>query len=274
MKKIALLLTMSILLIAGCNKQKEFKTNTFEGDSCWLQIFNEPFVDEQDTIGAVLTYSVEWPEKGLLSPSAERELMFLCFGDSSSADMHSAAQKWLTNMFCYEDETSEAKPVESIPEGMPSSYLELESTCTLDDNLAVFCVSNDIEPYLAAHGLHTVDYLTVDMATGEAIHLSDLVTDTNLLCEAIARAIQDLDVNSDVREALFEEYANVNRMPLPHNFIIDSARNSISVLYGLYEIASYAFGIQEVVLPIFWLSKHVPLTPYAKRIFGPGCSVE
>ena len=116
--------------------------------------------------------------------------------------------------------------------------------------------------------------LTVDIETGNAIHLTDLVTDTNLFCEAVARAIQDLDVNSDVYESLFEEFMDTNRMPLPSNFTIDSARNSINVYYGIYEIAAYCYGIQVVNLPIFWLSKHVPLTPYCKRLFGPGCSVE
>jgi hypothetical protein len=29
-------------------------------------------------------------------------------------------------------------------------------------------------------------------------------------------------------------------------------------------------GIPAVAMPIFWLSKHAELSPYAKRIFGPG----
>lgn len=40
------------------------------------------------------------------------------------------------------------------------------------------------------------------------------------------------------------------------------------------EGTTFACGIQSVVLPIFWLSKHVPLTPYAKRLFGPGSYIE
>ena len=49
---------------------------------------------------------------------------------------------------------------------------------------------------------------------------------------------------------------------------------NITLVYQIYHIAPFASGIQEVVLPIFWLSKHIPLTPYAKRIFGPGCSID
>ena len=100
------------------------------------------------------------------------------------------------------------------------------------------------------------------------------MTDTALLCEAIARAIQDLDVNKDIRECLYEEFGDAERMPNNFNFLIDSARNGIIVEYGLYEIAPYACGIQSVYLPIFWLSKHVPLTAYAKKIFGPDSYIE
>lgn len=56
---------------------------------------------------------------------------------------------------------------------------------------------------------------------------------------------------------------------MPASFFIDSARNDITVGYDLYDIQPYACGIPTVVLPIFWLSKHVELTPYAKRLFGP-----
>jgi hypothetical protein len=81
-------------------------------------------------------------------------------------------------------------------------------------------------------------------------------------------------VNKDTRECLFDEFVDVERMPLPRNYTIDSARNSIIVYYGLYEITCYACGIQEITLPIFWLSKHVPLTPYAKRLFGPDSYIQ
>lgn len=274
MKRIVLFMTLATLLFTGCQKTKEFKTHTVSDERCWLQIFGEPFVFDSDTIGVKLSYSLVWPDNGMMSAEAERELQYLSFGDSNSADMNAAANKWLSTPFCYMEENPVVQQVDSLPDGFPSSYLEIESSCTLDGNLAVFAISTDGTPYGAAHGFHSVDYLTVDIETGKAIHLTDLVTDTNLLCEAIARAIQDLEVNSDVYESLFEEFIDTNRMPLPSNFIIDSARNSITVFYGLYEIAAYCYGIQEVVLPIFWLSKHVPLTPFCKQLFGPGCSVE
>ena len=274
MKRSIVFIALMALLTTGCHrKAKEFSTQTVSGGLRWLQVFEEPFLFDEDTLGVEVTYSLEWPKKGVLSSAAERELLYLCFGDSSTTDVKSAVQKWLATPFFYEDEEATLQPVKSLGEELGTSLLELEGTWQRDCNLATFCVTTEMTPYGAAHGIYSANYLTVDLESGKAVHLADLVTDTNLLCEAIAHAIQDLQINSGIQDCLFDEYRDVERMPLPRDFTIDSARNGITVYYGLYEIAPYACGIQEVTLPIFWLSKHVPLTPYAKRLFGPGCSL-
>lgn len=278
MKRIFIIL-VATLLLAGCHKNKAFETYTVNGERCFLQISDEPFIFNLDTIGAKITYSIVWPGEGMVSETAMRELQYLYFYDSTVNNIADAHEYWLDpngidGWFFYPDETVKILPTDHLDEEQGYSYLNLKGTCTRDSNLAVFTVQQESFPFGAAHGLHSTNFLTVDLETGNAIHLTDLVTDTNLLCEAVARAIQDLDVNKDVRECLFDEFRDVDCMPLPRDFTIDSARNGIIVYYGLYEITPYCCGIQEVVLPIFWLSKHVPLTPYAKRLFGPGCSIE
>lgn len=264
-----------MLLLTGCKHQaKEFNTHTISGERCWLQIFDEPFVFDMDTLGVVVTYSFEWPDKGMISPEAERELQYLCFGDSSAADVNTAIENWLKRPFFYAEENAALLPMESIDDKINYSILEVEGTCNIDNGFAIFRVWTEMMPFGAAHGVYSDDILTIDLETSKAIHLEDLVTDTNLLCEAIAHAIQDLEVNNGIIECLFDEFKDTDRMPMPHNFVIDSARNGITVFYGLYEITPYACGIQEVELPIFWLSKHVPLTPYAKKLFGPESYIE
>lgn len=280
MKRLTLCLVLGALLLAGCKHEtKEFTTHSVSGERCYLQVFDEPFFGDIDTVGVKITYSIVWPEKDLMNMAAVRELQYLYFGDSTVNDIADAPDYWLDpdgidGWFFYAEETAKILPVDSIDEENGYSYIILESTCSQDSNLAVFTIQQESYPFGAAHGLHSTDFLTVDLETGNAIHLADLVTDTNMLCEAIAHAIQDLDVNKDTRECLFDEFIDVERMPLPRNFTIDSARNGIIVYYGLYEITPYCCGIQEVTLPIFWLSKHVALTPYAKQLFGPGCSIE
>lgn len=274
MRRITLFIVLAALLLSGCNKSK-FSTHTISGEQCYMVTFDQEKAPWGTNFGSKASYTLTWPDKNMLSSEAEHELLLLCFMDSNATNFSEAAQKWLSTPFSYEDDMDcERKPVKSIDDTCDYSYMHLESTCTVDSTLAVFTVKTESFVFGAAHGMHSTDFLTVDLETRNAVHLEDLVTDTNLLCEAVAHAIQDLDVNSDVRQCLFDEFIDVDRMPLPHNFTIDSARTSIIVYYGLYEITPYACGIQEVVLPIFWLSKHVPLTPYAKSLFGPGCSIE
>ena len=277
MKRLSLGLAILAILFSACkNEKKEFSTHTVSGEQCSLLIFDEAIFDDVDTVGLSISYSLEWPDKGVVSPSTMRELQYLCFGDSTSSSVEEAARQWMKTVDDLDDEDAMTKKsVDSLsPDLQFYSYYNLESTCQEDSDVVVFTVKSESYRFGGAHGIYTVDFLTIDKETGDAIHLVDLVTDTNILCEAIARAIQDLDVNKDTRECLFDEFIGVDRMPLPRNFTIDSARNSIIVYYGLYEITCYACGIQEVVLPIFWLSKHVPLTPYAKRLFGPDSYIE
>lgn len=271
MKRLTLCIMLAAVLLAGCNHdKKEFTTTNFSGQKCYLLTYDEAMGPWGTTMGLKKSYSVAWPEKGLLSAAAERELLQLCFGDSTSANIDKAANAWIAKPYIYEEdgEAPHVEAVDSLDESQEFCYVDIESHVEHDSALATFIVRTEIYA-MGAHGFYTADYLTVDLKSGNTIHLTDLVADTNLLCEAIARAIQDLEVNKDLRECLYDEYQNADRMPLPHNFIVDSARNSITVVYGLYEIQPYACGIPSVTLPIFWLSKHVELTPYAKRLFGP-----
>lgn len=276
MKKLIILLSFVCLLLAACSngKDRQIKTQAFNGKQNYLLTFAEDDFPIGDSIYVTKSYSVVWPASGMLSQEAMDELMALYFGDSSSTDIKEAIQQWLEDMGYYDDWEVEVMKDDSIDENRALGYDNIEASCRQDSTLVTFLVRTESFVPHAAHGLYSADYLTVDMSTGNAIHLNDLVTDTTLLCEAIAHAIQDLEVNKDVRDCLFDEFIDAERMPMTRNFFIDSTRSCIIVNYGLYEIACYACGIQSVTLPIFWLSKHVPLTPYAKQLFGPGCSLE
>ncbi len=260
------------LLMAGCHHdKKEFTTRSISGTQCYMLTYDEQMTPQGNTIGLKKVLEVEWPAKGLLSADAERELMMLCFDDSTSTNADKAAAGWLAKPYIYTDDgvAQDVKAVDTIDENREYSYIAVRSTATHDSALATFHVGIETFGAGAAHGIYSLHTLTVDLESGSVVHLTDLVSDTNLLCEAIARAIFDLDANKDIRECLFDEYQGADRMPMPASFFIDSARNNITVSYDLYHIQPYACGIPSVVLPIFWLSKHVELTPYAKRLFGP-----
>ena len=88
------------------------------------------------------------------------------------------------------------------------------------------------------------------------------------------RAIEDLTVNKEVCDCLYDGYKNGETIIVPDNFFIDSTRSTITVVFQQYDIAPYACGLPSVVMPIFWLSKHTELTPYAKKLFGKGSYIQ
>lgn len=271
MKRLTLTFALAALLLAGCTRDKEFTTRSINGTQCFLLGYDEQMGPWGDTLGLKKTLEVEWPDKGLLSAAAERELMKLCFDDSTSANGDEAAREWLSKPYIYVDDgvAPHVETVDTLDESKEYSYMTVRCNSTHDSMLATFHVGIETFGAGAAHGIYSSHTLTVDLESGNVVRLTDLVSDTNLLCQAIARAIFDLDANKDIRECLFDEYRNADRMPMPASFFVDSARNNITVSYDLYHIQPYACGIPSVVLPIFWLSKHVELTPYAKRLFGP-----
>ena len=178
MKKLTFCFAIFLVLLAGCRQDnKEFKTHTLSEEKCWLQIFDEPYVFDLDTIGVKMTYSLQWPDKGAISPSAERELMFLCFGDSNKVNVESALQGWIV------EDVNDLQPVESFNEEQGYSYLDIRVACQKDSTLATFIIQTEGFPLGAAHGMHSTDFLTVDLETRNAIHLADLVTDTNLFAQ-------------------------------------------------------------------------------------------
>ncbi|MBP5326484.1 MAG: DUF3298 domain-containing protein [Bacteroidales bacterium] len=272
MKKAFFLFSLCALLLVACKHEpKPFTTHDLSGNKYWIA----PYTDiDDETIGCEGTYAIVWPDKGTISPAAERELILLCFGDSNSDNVDAALNHWLSHPNLIGNSCESYTPVDSLKNIMTGEMYSLEVKCKTDSNLALFSIRRDEYAYGAIHGLYDVRYLTIDLSSGNVIHISDLVTDTARFRIAIASAIHDLDVNKDVRDCLYEEERDAIIMPEYYNFYIDSARNGIYVEYGIYEIAPYACGIQTIFLPIFWLSKHVPLTPYAKKLFGPDSYIE
>ena len=274
MKRSIILISLTALMMAGCHhktdteKEITFSTHEISGRQCYQLIFEEETGPWGDSVGMMLSYSVAWPDKDVLSPAAEKALLYFYFGDSTCT-IEEAAQRWLSNACVYSDEESfEKKPIDTIDEESDYSYVSIESECKQEGTLATFFTTREGFTVGAAHGMHFEDYLTIDLASGKVLQLTDLIADTSLLCETIAHAIQDLEENNGIIGCLFDEFIDVKRMPLPHNFSIDIEHKAINVYYGLYEIAPYACGIQEVTLPVLWLSERVPLTSYAQQLFG------
>lgn len=216
MKRLTITFALAALLVTGChNDNKEFSTTAINATQCYLLSYDEQMGPWGDTIGLKKVLEVEWPAKGFLSAAAERELMKLCFDDSTSTGVDMAARSWLAKPYIYTDdgEALHVETVDTLDESSEYSYMAVRCTATHDSTLATFHVGIETFGAGAAHGIYSSHTLTVDLESGNVVRLTDLVSDTNLLCEAIARAIFDLDANRDVRECLFDEYRGADRMP-------------------------------------------------------------
>lgn len=273
MKKFAFYaLAMSLLSVACQQREtsKEFAVNTLQDKRCFVVIGNEPFQPAGNVIGLENRYSVAWPEAGMLTPEAERELLIRTFGDSTATTFDEAAEHLLYLTWGYEEGDAEIQLLElktdSIADTLQYTYGHLESSCTVNGNLATFAIRDDIFVVGAAHGTYMSQYVNVDVKKGTVVHIEDLM-DTAHLGEAIRLAVSDLDVNEEVRGCLFDEFAEADRLPVPVDYLVDSTFSTITVVYQLYEVAPYACGIQSVVLPVYWLAKHVPFTAYGKELF-------
>ena len=268
-----ILLALILLVTGSCHREKkEFITNTLEGRRCMLLSADDHYWPEGDPLGVENNYSLAWPADGMLTPEAEHELLLRCFGDSTATTFSEAADHWLNLSWMYEDDmpSLHKQQVDSLPESpLMFNYSNLTSNYSSVREIGTFHIFQETSVAYAAHGLYFSRTVNFDLNSRQVIHLNDLV-DTSQLGPVIVRAVEDLDVNKETLACLFEDYQTTGRLPVPDDFLIDSTRSTITLVYQLYDIAPYACGIQSIVLPIFWLSKHLPLTPYAKELFGEG----
>ena len=106
-----------------------------------------------------------------------------------------------------------------------------------------------------AHGLGGSEYLTIDMTTHKVLTLSDIIEQKKL---------------PEVKELLWSFYTDSGRIKdeeaftkktdfdVSKNFYL--AHDGIHFIYHVYEIASYAEGEQDLVIPWVWLQRDNLLT--------------
>ena len=107
-----------------------------------------------------------------------------------------------------------------------------------------------------AHGLGGSEYLTIDMTTHKVLTLSDIIEQKKL---------------PEVKELLWSFYTDYGRIKdeeaftkktdfdVSKNFYL--AHDGIHFIYHEYEIASYAEGEQDLVIPWAWLQRENLLMP-------------
>ena len=216
------------------------------------------------------SYSVPWPEEGMMSVEAQRELLKCYFNDTTSATFEEAAKQWvMTNWYAedfdvlYENVYQDTVPQES---SWGFNFCHLNGHVEENGNLVLFWYLSSA--YMGgAHTINTEGCRVYDRDAAKMVHLEDLF-DMDDFEGVIANAINDLDVNQNVRDNIYIEGDRKRAgVFVPDNYSIDSARTCITLMYQAYDIACGASGPQKVTLPISWLAEQHLLTPYAKSIF-------
>ena len=278
LKLIAAILCLALVVGACKQKNVDFGVHTVNGKHCMELITFEPICGMEDNrLQVENEYSIVWPDEGCLTPELEQTLICFIFGDTAAKTLEDATERFLKRTWFEEDDdipkgVKSIKTIDSITLE-PYNYAHITSTCNHDDNLVTFSVYTEGYIAFAAHPWHRIDVMTIDLNTKRIVHLEDLI-DTTELGEVLIRALEDLVVNREdgyTTECLYEEYKEC--LPMPDCFFIDSTRSVITAVYNQYSVQPYACGPLYVQMPIFWLSKHIPLTPYAKEIFGPDASL-
>ena len=106
-----------------------------------------------------------------------------------------------------------------------------------------------------AHGLGGSEYLTIDMTTHKVLTLSDIIEQKKLpeVKELLWRFYTDYGRIKDE-----EAFTKKTDFDVSKNFYL--AHDGIHFIYHVYEIASYAEGEQDLVIPWVWLQRENLLT--------------
>ncbi len=121
-----------------------------------------------------------------------------------------------------------------------------DTICTNPNFLTV-----ELETYAYTGGAHPNTYRTLlcfDRHTGQPVHLTDLVADTTALLPIVEQAFREKQgVRSD--QSLEDEgyFLQDGHFFLPEN--VAAGRDGLIFYYNPYEIAAYALGPIEVVVP-------------------------
>ncbi len=261
----AILFFAGVLLAVGCTqKPKEFATRTVKGERCWQLI-----IDDSTNTWVRNRYELQWPQMGCISSSTERELVKQVFGSCADKSLHRSCENFLNSQGMMEEVDGVRYPaynVDAIPDTVMFTEQEISTVCEANEKFITLTVTSYIFPEGAAHGTYDISPIVIERGGG-IVQLADIV-DTNQLGPIVARAVNKLPANSDVRECLFDEFRDTASFPVSQVFSISNTMDTVYLVYGLYWLTPYACGIQNVALPVSMLNETMALTERGKKIFG------
>ena len=276
MKRILTCICSAVLLLAvGCRNQSpssnDFTVTQYNGEKQTEVKIKVDGYPDSVTLMVDNHYILDWPGDNSLSPEALKELFLCAFNDSTSTNFTQAINLWLSHPGCSPDDYPAILSFIQNRDSnlVPHIHNTLSCQYSTDSSLHLFHLNTESVSNFSQREKRSNYYIHIDPATRQVIHLCDLVDTTNM-GEIIVRAVEDLVVNHETLLKLNDSYKASGRLPVPSNYYIDDTRSCITLVFQPNTIAPDSCGQQQIILPIFWLSKHTPLTQYAKNYFGEG----
>lgn len=104
-----------------------------------------------------------------------------------------------------------------------------------------------------AHGIRSISVDNYLFSTGEKIDIADYVVDTTYFMEAVVKYFcKDRKIKTTAIKAQTGLFYELSELPMPKLIGLDS--KGLRAIYEQYEIAPYAAGVIEVVIPFKELS--------------------
>ena len=263
-KCIAIFLVSLVLLTTGC------AMNTTEhAFSNWDDQVHEDMTGTENVWSYTLTttsHSLEhYDEEGRLLVTGRYELPVM--------------QVFHADGTPYTEQTESLTPAMQVAERVNGEECGAEGYCYTDAVQAVFwnnshiaCVTLRSDSFTGgAHHIRSRSALTFDMRTGEEITINDMVDDYAGLRDAVALEIlgQIADgkyVKYYHGELLFEDYEET--IPEWMTRAVFFGKESMTVVFGVYDIADYDAGEQAFMIPYTLIEPY--LNQYGKTVLEIG----
>mgnify|MGYP002662348434 CR=1 FL=1 len=182
----------------------------------------------------------------------------LCLEDGcTSYDLQTVEtkQKWIDEYFINRMKKAEPNAFANIADQkvkLPADEPSLSESSTYvrflgqNYNLATFAIQTYSYPAGAAHGIHHQEFVTFDLKQKKRLALQDIMlpnTEAKMTEELFNHNYNWLDEHDISRE----------KFKLSDNFYYGA--NGLVFVYPLYELASYAEGMPELILPYYATEK-------------------
>lgn len=228
LKRIFCFLIFSIVL-SSCNS--EFKPATFESTS----------IDNEFEANISVLYDTATGNSAL-SKAINKELKTAMINTLNSSENQGDLTAILND---FNSEFVNFK--KDFPESAATNWeLNIETELSYQSEDIITISINTYEYKGGAHGNDKIKFLNLNAITGEVLQQSDIIKNTNDF-KTLAKSYFIKSLETEDKDLKIEDFFFGTPFQLPEN--IGFSDDGLVLLYNVYEVASYAQGYTEFVIP-------------------------